>query len=302
MRQESPVTQIPRVPELGGGGDQSSSDTLTDLVSALVSDIRFHCRVRSELLSAELRLGNQLDATERQISGRIKGATRNRKTEPFVISPLVREAAKTVKPLLAPMLKMLEKQRKAKDKEIQKLAEQLPVWATWAKAVRGIGPLALGLLVGEAGDLSNYANPAKLWKRMGLAVIHGERQRRVAGNPALAIEHGYNPKRRALAFVIGDCLIKQNGDGPYRTLYLQRKAFELTRLPEAPKKRKKVVEEDGAVAEKKGGRLLWAHRRASRYMQKRFLVDLWSAWRGLPGVPCDPADRFDSAKPTTAAA
>lgn len=300
MRQTENATHASLAPEFDESGDQRSGDTRRDNVSALIRAIRFHCRVRSELLSAELRLSNQLDATERQISGKIKGATRRRKTEPFVISPTVREAAKTVKPMLAPMLKMLEKQRKAKDKEIQKLAEQLPAWATWAKAVRGIGPLALGLLVGETGDLSNYANPAKVWKRMGLAVIHGERQRRVAGNPALAIEHGYNPKRRALAFVIGDCLIKQNGDGPYRALYLQRKAFELTRLPEAPKRRKRVVEEDGAV-EKKSGRLLWAHRRASRYMQKRFLVDLWSAWRGLPFEHCDPFKGCDSAKPITAA-
>jgi hypothetical protein len=53
--------------------------------------------------------------------------------------------------------------------------------------------------------------------------------------------------------------------GPYRQLYLARKALEQEKVPEGP-------------------RMLW-HRRASRYMAKRFLRDLWVAWRDTMPKP-----------------
>lgn len=137
-------------------------------------------------------------------------------------------------------------------------AKQLPVWP-WVETVRGVGPLLLALIAGDSGDLATYANPAKLWKRWGLAVIDGRAQRRVADAEQAAI-HGFNPRRRATMHVLGECLMKA-GSPRYRPIYDERKAYELARLPADAKARQ-----------------LWAHKRALRYMEKRFLLDLWRAW------------------------
>lgn len=148
--------------------------------------------------------------------------------------------------------------RKEYEKRLTHMAAQLPVWP-WVEDVRGVSALSLAAVVGETGDLWNYPNPAKLWKRMGLAVINGERQRKVTG--AAALDHGYAPQRRATLWVIGDCLIKLNQDGPYRTYYLSEKERQRELHPELSDK--------------------VTHLRAKRHMEKRFLRDLWRAWREM---------------------
>lgn len=135
-----------------------------------------------------------------------------------------------------------------------KLAKQLPVWPWW-KSVNGLGALGLAQIVGESGDLSNYANPGKLWKRLGLAVIDGKSQRRVSG--AAALEHGYSPRRRSVMYCIGDSAIKKQS--PYRDLYLERKEYEKAKVPDLTP--------------------MHHHRRAQRYMEKRILKHLWQRWR-----------------------
>lgn len=140
------------------------------------------------------------------------------------------------------------------ERECQKMAKKLRVWL-WVDAINGFGALGLAQIVGEAGDLSLYSNPAKLWKRFGLAVFDGKSQRRVSG--AAAIEQGYSPVRRAIMFCIGDSLLKKQN--AYRELYLARKVTEQAKLPE-------------------GTKMHW-HRRAQRYTEKRLLRNLWRAWR-----------------------
>lgn len=162
-------------------------------------------------------------------------------------------------------------ERKLIEKRMRKLSRQLPVWA-WAEGVRGLGDLRLAIIVGECGDLGSYKSVSAVWKRMGLAVIDGGRQRRVAGDAAL--EHGYNPERRATAYVMGTEIIKaqvrniKDDDGkrtdqsafigPYGEVYLTRKAHE---------------------AEREGITKAHANNRAARYMVKRVLRDLYGAWR-----------------------
>jgi len=168
---------------------------------------------------------------------------------------------------------LLEKQRKATEKEMVEVAKSLPV-VPWVESVRGFGLLGLASIIGEAGDLSNYPTVAKLWKRLGLAVIHGERQQRKAGSEAL--EHGYSPSRRSVVWTIGDSLFRANGE--YSDVCRQRKEYErekaqaegLTVCPAAkiPAKEKESYRSDGHV-----------HNRAKRYMEKRLIRDLWQAWR-----------------------
>lgn len=169
------------------------------------------------------------------------------------------------------------KMEKAASKEMEAAAKRLDVWREFGEATPGFGALSLAIIIGEAGPLSNYPKKGHLWKRMGVAVLDGVRQ---GGLEKTApkddwIEHGYNRQRRSRLFTIGDALIK--AAGPYREIYLARKAFEreraeaagLTVLPSA-----KITNRNRATAMSDGH----IHRRAQRYMEKRLLRDLWQAW------------------------
>lgn len=158
----------------------------------------------------------------------------------------------------------IENGLKSPERAMKALAMQLPVYE-WVKSVRGFGVMNLACVIGETGDLNNYANPGKVWKRMGLAVIDGQRQRKTT-DKELAIQMGYSPVRRTVMHLLGDSLVKGQGKGDevgeYRKVYDARKAYELERNPEIVKAH--------------------AHARALRYMEKRVLRELWKVWRGQP--------------------
>lgn len=226
-------------------------------VIGVVARLVFLCRVRSQIQQAKLRFGNQMAAMDRLRTGELKGKVKA-KREPTADDIAVAIATQGH---LAPFVAPLDAQLREQDKEIARLAMELPVWA-FTEAIRGFGALGLGLIVGQTGDLSNYSNPGKLWKRMGLALVGGERQRRVT-DPEKAIAHGYNPRRRSLMHVIGDSLIKQNGrsgEGYYRKVYDDRKVYTA-----------ETTHSDWTKAHR--------HMDALRYMEKRLLRHLWQAWK-----------------------
>jgi hypothetical protein len=153
-------------------------------------------------------------------------------------------------PFLA-AVKHFQEHRKPIEKTLTKLAKQSPPWM-FVKNVRGFGALNLAGLIGECGDILAYRNPSCLWKRMGLAVIDGEQQRKCTDKKKTLI-HGYSPRRRAVAFNIGDCMIKLKS--PYKPVYDERKVQKIAA----------------------GWSRKHAHKDAARYMVKRVLRDLWVA-------------------------
>ena len=174
-------------------------------------------------------------------------------------------------------------------KEMERLAALLPAWGAFGRDTRGFGVRSLAVIVGEAGDLSAYDSEAKLWKRMGLAVtgcgdgLHDHRQ----GNPGKSATaedwtaEGYNKARRSQMWTIGDSMIKTAG--PYRDIYLRRKAYEIARaealgLTVAPAA--KIPKKDAAHYRS----AMHVHRRAQRYMEKRLLRHLWRAWHRKTAV------------------
>ena len=152
------------------------------------------------------------------------------------------------------------------ERAMRKLARTLPAWP-FASAVLGFAELGLAIIAAEAGDLSNYATKERLWKRLGLAVIDGERQsRRKVASEAAA--HGYSPGRRAEVWAIADSMFRhqwrsgKDGNpgeaaGPYGAAYEARKAATAGREGWTP-----------------------AHRDADarRVMAKRLVRDVWRAW------------------------
>jgi hypothetical protein len=164
--------------------------------------------------------------------------------------------------------------------KLRALAKKLSIYS-FVQSTRGFGEIGLAQIVGKCGDLSNYSNPAKVWKRMGLGIVDGKRQQCIAGDAALAIRHGYSPRRRSTMFVIGDSLLKCQG--PYREIYLARKAYEVQKAEAAgltvkPAAQIKKGEADKCMSQ---GHI---HARAQRYMEKRLLRDLWIAWKNLHGL------------------
>jgi hypothetical protein len=147
-----------------------------------------------------------------------------------------------------------------------------------ADEIRGVNHMTLAALIGECGDLAGYPKKGHVWKRVGLAVIGGVRQKRMT-DPDAAAAHGFVPARRSTVWNIGEALFKAQGKdetaGPYRQVYDARKAYELAR-------------EDAG----KPSSLGQAHKRAKRYMLKRFVKHVWQAWRAaetaaVPAVAVD---------------
>lgn len=174
-----------------------------------------------------------------------------------------------------PAIERFERERKVMEKDLKKTAKQIPTYE-WAMSVRGFGELNFVAILGECcvmeedgtmRGIGDYRSVDAVWKRMGVGLVNGERQRRVANNPELAILHAYNAPRRSVLFNVGECLIKSGGD--YKEIYNARKAYELARDPEM--------------------RPIQAHRRASRYMTKRLLRKMFAQWRketrGASGDP-----------------
>lgn len=229
---------------------------------------------------------------KRNYAQRARKSSRGRPPAPVVVPLDLHWLVAHLEPLLCAEI-TLEIPRAALEAQLSALAARLPVWGSFGAGVSGFGALSLAKIIGECGDLGNYANPAKLWKRMGLGLVNGERQRR-ACDPALAREMGYSPRRRAVMFVIGDCLIKQQS--AYRAVYLERLAFEHQKLVAAgfvpasscaetvENWRRRALPPIRKIGAKEFDKACHAsvqmlHMRAQRFMEKRFLRDLWRAWR-----------------------
>lgn len=165
-------------------------------------------------------------------------------------------------------------------KEMEKLAKQLPVYS-WVEGVRGFGARALAVLVGEAGDISNYPHPRMLYKRLGLMPVDGlamsnwrfpnRRHRELSKDEW--INAGYKPRRRAeIHALIAEPMSKlqlsaaaktdtEYGSprGPYGAAYIARR------------EKTKISHPDWTKGHSRDDAL--------RIMTKQLVSDLWSEWR-----------------------
>lgn len=252
--------------------DEANTATKNNEVSPVIAELIQLGRMRRRWHKAEKSLTLQGKAMARAWTEGDKDAANN------LFDDCVK--GKSVDPMLSVALspfihgrEPFEIERKAIEKRMRKLARQLPVWQ-WAEGVRGLGDLRLAVIVGECGDIGSYKSVSALWKRMGLAVINGERQRKKAGDDGII--HGYNPERRAIAYVMGTEIIKaqirvvkdddgkatdeRNSLGHLGALYLDRKAHEITL---------------------EGITKAHANNRAARYMVKRVFREMYAAWKAV---------------------
>lgn len=261
----SPDAAIPSASDGEGGGIGHTARVHEDQRSgadpATIAELREQWRRRQAWHRAEKSLTLQSKALCRRLAGgEIKDADK------LYRAALGKGEHPMAEIAFAAMFPLIEardgvaKHRAAVEKRLVKLAKLLPV-APYVESVRGVGLASLAAIVGEAGDLSNYSTPAKLWKRFGLAVMDDGRQRRVAG--AAALDHGYSPSRRSVMWNVGSCIVKAGG--PLKEAYDARKLIEATKV------------------ETKAH----AHNRAQRFVEKRFLRSLWVEWNRSAGTTED---------------
>lgn len=171
-------------------------------------------------------------------------------------------------------------ERARHEKEMTALAKQLPV-ASWVESVSGFGLLGLATIIAETGDLSNYSNVAKVWKRLGFAPYKGragsswKRPSWHKGDAALTadewIENPFSGRRYSLIHVISVWLLNKQWigaaktddgvgkpNGVYGDVYAKRRVHTAVTHPDWTKKH--------------------AQMDALRIMMKKVLKDLWLEW------------------------
>lgn len=169
------------------------------------------------------------------------------------------------------------------EKRMEALAAELPV-ADWIEGIRGAGLLGLATIIAETGDLSNYSNPAKVWKRLGFAPFDGfagSTWKRETWRPRKLtadewIENPFSGHRYALMHQIAIWLVnaqwisaKKTGadegkpNGPYGEVYAARRAHTAKTHPDWTKGHSRM---DGL-----------------RVAMKAFLKDLHVEWHARAG-------------------
>jgi len=154
-------------------------------------------------------------------------------------------------------------------KELTKLGRQLEIWERWAKDVRGISEFGLSVVVGEIGNLDNYPNPAKVWKRMGCAPYEKNGETKAPSTwrskGGLKSEDweilGYSPRRRSVIYNLAASIIKANpkdSGSEFRARYDEAKELGLEKHP------------DWSLGH--------AHNHGMLLCGKRFLRELWINW------------------------
>lgn len=290
------------------GGDNldlpPTSDTHLPEPDPVIAQIVERWRVRQDMLRARQRLELQAQAICRRSCGgdKVAGAK--------LWAEVKKNPEHPMRVWLTSFIMAMEPIDAAKagvEKVLAKLSRKLPVHG-WAKGVPGLGEVSLSAIVGEcATGPGEYKSVSALWKRMGLAVINGGRQRKVSG--ADALDHGYNAERRSLMWNIGGCLIKaqirstkgEDGKkiegsefaiGQLGQVYLDRKAYMRAKneAGEYAERAAGIVAKDKKLGkapnkENLAGHLtpIHIHNDSQRYMEKRLLRTLWQEWRRATG-------------------
>ena len=291
---------------------------------SLIAEIRELQRQRVTTQKSRIMIDNRLTATVATASGYHAGMEEDERAKWFVAAKkVIREvqgdcSSETDAWPLAPLILACSVSiegfyatEKAYEKEMEKLAKQLPV-AKWMALTdqRGFGWLSLAIIIGEVGDLSNYANPGKLWRRMGCAPFESKgktfmpstwrsRKKHNGGLSSAEWEElGYCPRRRSVMFVIAESLMKGNGardatetrkalpSGPYAERYATKKAEAIARkdpewTPDCTTCKGTGKAKSGDGCKKCSGRgvmVMRPHLHGMLLMGKRLLRELWTEW------------------------
>ena len=171
-------------------------------------------------------------------------------------------------------------------KQITYSVKQFPIYQAFLEEVKGVGPTMAAVII-SGFDIHKAQYASSLWAYAGLDVVGDKGRSRIKehlvdqtyidaeGKEQTKKGISFNPfMKTKLIGVLGSSFVKTNGK--YREIYDNYK-HRITHMP--------------AHAEKTKGHL---NNMAIRYTVKRFLVDLYTAWRTLEGLPV--ADEYSKGK------
>jgi hypothetical protein len=186
----------------------------------------------------------------------------------LAMSGIIGAAAAAIEPLRS--------RREEVEKGMIEAGKSLPVHS-WAKGVKGLGPLGLSVIVSETGDLSNYPNFRHVWKRLGLMPFEGRAGSTWRLTPSKMPEGGwetlgYSPNRLAQIFsCVTDPMSKHQ-------LQSAEKSGTEFGKPMGPYGEAYVARREKTKADHPDWTPLHARRDALRIMTKALISDLWSEW------------------------
>ena len=175
----------------------------------------------------------------------------------------------------------LEQQEDKQFSRLKNVLKDFPIYNEFLEVIYGVGPAMAGVIVSEI-NIHAAQYPSSLWKYAGLDVAgdgkgrsrkkeHLEESEYINKDGETATKMGitFNPfLKTKLVGVLGSSFIKQSPTKcQYRKIYDDYK-HRLENMP--------------AHADKTKGH---RHNMAVRYAVKRFLADLYVAWRTLEGLP-----------------
>ncbi len=175
----------------------------------------------------------------------------------------------------------LEQQEDKQFSRLKNVLKDFPIYNEFLEGIYGVGPAMAGVIVSEI-NIHAAQYPSSLWKYAGLDVAgdgkgrsrkkeHLEESEYINKDGETATKMGitFNPfLKTKLVGVLGSSFIKQSPTKcQYRKIYDDYK-HRLENMP--------------AHADKTTGH---RHNMAVRYAVKRFLADLYVAWRTLEGLP-----------------
>ena len=218
--------------------------------------------------------------------------------DPDALLREIRETGGGPVPLLGRLYANAWEQEREMGAQMQSLISRHPAWS-WLQGVRGIGSVLAARLLSRL-DITRAPSPASFWAYCGLGTVAAEelvceqcgtrvfvapgtkvsaphalagrrgtcagplRPRGLAGTvrvaqgrPRRGERAAYDLEAKTICYLIGVSFVRCGG--PYRDVYDERKAHIASQHPDWPPKR--------------------VHLAAVRATVKRFLADLWVAWR-----------------------
>src|SRR5688572_877584 len=250
-----------------------------------------------------IRYGEQLRAILQRRDARWGPiADDERDGDPDALLREIRETGGGPVPLLGRLYANAWEQEREMGAQMQALIARHPAW-TWLRSVRGVGSVLAARLLARL-DITRAPSPASFWAYCGLGTVAAEEQaceecgarvfvapgtrvqaphavpgrrvtctgslraRGLAGSvrvaqarPRRGERAAYDLEAKTICYLIGVSFVRCGG--PYRDVYDERKLHLATHHPEWPAKR--------------------VHLAAVRATVKRFLADLWVAWREADG-------------------
>jgi|SRR5690606_22382316 len=172
------------------------------------------------------------------------------------------------------LLKREEKQFRT----FMKFIKKFPIYDKWLKDVKGVGPAMAGVLICEINIKETYYSSG-LWALCGLDVGPDGRGRGRFKEHLVDKQYidkeGKEQTKKSITF---NPFLKTKMLGVLATSFLRAKGP----YSEHYYNYKHRIETDPRHADKSKGH---RHRMALRYMIKRFLVDLYTNWRTIEGLP-----------------